>query len=361
MYLFKQLFFLILFVAPSMAATEFCDINKGSLSLNMMNNYASRISPAAANAIELFSNKNASLNDVEKAFEIANKKELLSTKMLNAPAMQKSEHLGFYRTIIEDEPTTTHFHSYHGYHKNSALMYDIFTTIAAVLNDNNDIQPRSRFRFNTIQKPYASAQDFLENEVFYNDHEENFKIHGISAVPHLFSCSALLGETPLLAFLWSRSNVGGLEQIIQGIGCVEAHKYIDLMNQHLKGGFITRFTFHSTEAFDQGTYPAPLAIETQRYGLPCTLQGQRLTSSQMHALWQNFNAYDDKTQDFLFNMQLRNIYGPVYTDASKVTTQIFSSEESDLTDYYKILKAYIIQDMQGWTEEQHHQAELWLK
>lgn len=115
--------------------------------------------------------------------------------------MRTKRSLQIYRDILESEPEETNLYAYHAYGDVSALIYDVLTTIASVLN-GQDAQPRSRFRFNDMSVPYKPARDFLEHEEFKNDHKGNFTPHGISAVPHLFSSSCVSGESPLSGLQW---------------------------------------------------------------------------------------------------------------------------------------------------------------
>lgn len=360
---FSIVFFLLISSFTTLPAIAGKSINEESPSLQIVKRYVSNNSEGIKKAIELFEDSEVSFEDVAKSwvYDIPPSEAIIC----RAPFMKKPESILHYRQIISEE--SNGLHSYHGYDSLSAGIYDIYTTIGEELNDGAPIEPRSRFRYNADIPPYTSVDQFLKNVKFYNDHDIEFVKHGISAVPHLFSNTAYLAENCLtgLHSVFLQTDPNKVELLIKSIGFADAGKYIDLISKHLRGGFITRFTFSEKEDFDLATYPAPNATTTRLYGKPWVSKFFELVpSSYFYEKLERLDDIDDKEEkSFFFNMQYRNIFVPiVYNNQSSVKTKIFSLYElPTIVEYYNTLREYVKEDMKSLTINQREQAILWLK
>ncbi|HUX79602.1 MAG TPA: hypothetical protein VMW10_07680 [Alphaproteobacteria bacterium] len=338
-----------------------------SLSLEVAKIYAGTKSEEAKKAIAVFGNGEASLEEVAAAWDW---KSLPPDVICCAPFMRQPASILKYREIIGEEKEGE-VYSYHGYDEYSALIYDIQTSIGAVLRGEN-VEPRSRFRFSNMSAPYSSTRDFLSKISFYNDHDPRFTIHGISAVPHLFSNTAILAENCLTALQQQFVQTPDINPLVKALGFKEADQYIALGKKYLKGGYITRFTFSDLADFDAATYAAPNATETGTYGRPWfefreseagLLQKQMASSSYFLNQLRSLSHEEEGHVEFLFNMQYRNIFIPsIYNDAARVQTKIFYKHDHDkLDEYYENLTGLVKEDLKDLSLSQVEQLTLWLK
>ena len=283
----------------------------------------------------------------------------------------QAKFLKVCREILVTENQQEPLVAYHGYGVDQALLYDIYTTIASVL-DNKPAQPRSRFRFHINQSipAYRVALDLPRHltsryrGLYWNDHDDQFKMHGISSGPHVFSNSHEMGESPLQALLgiFNHSSSDTLSNLIKETGIKATQKYLDLIPLYLKenqedGGFITRFNFKDTKVIDAASYPSPLS-KAGRYGLPCQIQ----TENGLEFAYFSEILPLLKMQK-LYSMQLRQVYIPdIYTDEEAVKTQTFSLADLPKTEeYYNLLVSYIREDLKDRSHLENQQVQYWLQ
>jgi hypothetical protein len=195
----------------------------------------------------------------------------------------------------------------------------------------------------------------------WNDHLDQFKMHGISSGPYLFSNSHQMGESPLQALLGIFNHASAQTgMLIEKLGFKNTQKYLNLIPLYLKkdkedGGFITRFNFIDEMTMDNAAYPAPLSLKGH-YGNPCRIrEGNSMIYLPCSTILPNL-------KNNLYSMQLRQVYIPsVYTNEKAVTTQTFSlSELPQIEDYYALLRSYITEDLKDISASEDEQIQRWL-